>query len=197
LHLLVRAAVWNDRGRRRARANARRIAALERRLGLDWEPCVQAALLPRRRLVHGLNVGYAVFNVGVTVGALIRLYRRGDPRYQGLRRAVLAAHLAAQPLFLLFPAAPPRALDDYVDTLAAVSGLSLDHPLLVRLYNPLAAMPSMHVALALLTARSFGRVAALGYPPLVGLVVVGTGNHFLLDVAADSALARLSAIMTA
>ncbi|TML22193.1 MAG: hypothetical protein E6G28_06135, partial [Actinobacteria bacterium] len=96
-------------------------------------------------------MGYALFNVSLTLGWLVLLYRRRDPAYHRLRRACLLAHVGAQPVFLLFPTAPPRALDGFVDTLSEVSGFDLEHPLLVRLYNPVAAMPSLHVAFAVVT----------------------------------------------
>ena len=79
------------------------------------------------------------------------LYRRRDGGYHRFRRACLLAHVGAQPVFLLLPTAPPRVLDGFVDTLSEVSGLDLEHPLLVRLYNPVAAMPSLHVAFAVVT----------------------------------------------
>jgi hypothetical protein len=63
----------------------------------------------------------------------------------------LLAHVGAQPVFLLFPTAPPRVLDGFVDTLLDVSGLDLEHPFLLRFYNPVAAMPSLHVAFAVVT----------------------------------------------
>ena len=122
LYLLVRRLVLQREGRDLARRNAGRIIALERRVGLDLEPGVQRALLRFPRAVHGLNVGYALFNVSLTLGWLVLLYRRRDPAYHRLRRACLLAHVGAQPVFLLFPTAPPRALDGFVDTLSEVSG---------------------------------------------------------------------------
>jgi membrane-associated phospholipid phosphatase len=67
------------------------------------------------------------------------------------------------------------------------------------LYNPIAAMPSHHVAFAVVTGEGLamrartrlGRVWR-GYPPLVALVVLGTGNHFVVDVAAGAALGALA-----
>lgn len=56
-------------------------------------------------------------------------------------------------------------------------------------------MPSMHVAFALFVAlgvirlsRSRLRWAALGYWVLVNIVVVGTGNHYIVDGIAGSLL---------
>lgn len=196
VYLLVRKLVLDRGGRERARKNAERVVALEERLRVDVEPSVQRALLRFPRSLHGLNLGYALFNVSLTVGWLVLLYRRRDADYIRLRRACLLTHLGAQPVFLLFPTAPPRVLDGFVDTMAEVSGVDLEHPLLVRFYNPVAAMPSLHVAFALVTAGAIadrahsnvGKAAAYAYPPLVSLVVAGTGNHYVLDAVAGAAL---------
>jgi len=196
VYLLVRRIALGGDGRARARRNAERIVAAEERLGIGVEPSLQRAILRFPRLVHGLNVGYGLFNVSLTVGWLVLLYRRRDPAYHRVRRACVLAHLGAQPVFLLFPAEPPRALDGFVDTLSEVSGLDLEHPFLVRFYNPVAAMPSLHVAFAVLTGAAIadragsspGKTAAYAYPVLVTAVVAATGNHYVLDAAAGAAL---------
>jgi hypothetical protein len=196
LYLAVARLVLRRQGRVRARRNAERVVAVEERLGLHVEPTVQRAVLRFPRAVHGLNVGYGLFNVSLTVGWLVLLYRRRDPGYERVRRACVLAHVGAQPAFLLFPTDPPRVLDGFVDTLSEVSGLDLEHPLLVRFYNPVAAMPSLHLAFATLTAAAIadrldsraGRAVAYAYPPLVALVVTATGNHNVLDSAAGAVL---------
>jgi hypothetical protein len=198
VYLLVRKLVLASDGRERGLRNSRRVATLEKRLGIEVEPAVQRALLRLPRLVHGLNVGYAVFNVSLTVGWLVVLFRSRDARFQRLRRACALAHLGAQPVFLLFPTSPPRVLDGYVDTLSEVSGVDLEHPLLVRFFNPVAAMPSLHVAFATITGAAMaesagsraGSTAAHAYPLLVTLVVAGTGNHYVLDAVAGAAIGR-------
>jgi len=196
LYLLVARVVLRRDGRARARRNAERIVALEERIGLYVEPALQRALLRSPRLVHGLNVGYGLFNVTLTVGWLVLLYRRRDRDYHRFRRTCLVTHAAAQPVFFLLPTAPPRVLDGFVDTLSEVSGLDLEHPLLVRLYNPVAAMPSLHVAFAVVmgseiagrTESALVKSVAHGYAPLVATVVAGTGNHYVLDAVAGATL---------
>jgi hypothetical protein len=196
IYLLVRKLVLDRDGRARARRNAERVVAVERRARIDVEPALQRALLRFPRLVVGLNVGYAIFNVSLTVGWLVLLFRRRDQGYHRLRRACLLAHMGAQPVFLLFPTAPPRVLDGFVDTLSELSGFDLEHRLLVRFYNPVAAMPSLHVAFAVVTAstmaarteRPAAKAAAYAYPGIVSLVVAGTGNHYTLDALAGAAL---------
>ena len=196
LYLLVGRFVLRRRGRERAAANAVRIVALEERLGIHVEPAVQRALLRYPRLVHGLNVGYGLFNVTLTVGWLVLLFRRRDAGFHRFRRACLLAYLGAQPVFFLLPTAPPRVLDGFVDTLSQVSGLDLEHPFLLHFYNPVAAMPSLHVAFAVVTGAeiaarsdSYGvKVVAHSYAPLVATVVAGTGNHYALDAVGGAAL---------
>jgi hypothetical protein len=197
LYLLVRRAVVNERGRAGAARNAEDIVALERRLGIHVEPQLQALLLPRRRLVAVLNVAYVTLNVGLTVGWLIRLFRRKDPNFHRLRRAAVLTTLGAQPVFLFFPVAPPRTLEHFVDTIEEVSGVDLDRGLIAQLYDPIAAMPSIHIAYAVVTAAgiaetsgsALARALAPGYPPLVALVVFATANHYVLDAVAGGVLA--------
>lgn len=196
LYLLVRRLVLRGDGRERARRNAERVVRVEERLGIHVEPTVQRALLRFPRLVHGLNVGYGLFNVSLTVGWLVFLYRRRDPAYHRVRRSAALTYVAVEPVFLLFPTAPPRVLEGFVDTISEVSGVDLEHPFLLRFYNPIAAMPSLHVAFAVLTGAAIAersrsvlvKGAAYGYAPLVSLVVAGTGNHYVLDAVAGAAL---------
>ncbi len=99
--------------------------------------------------------------------------------------------------------APPRLLTGYgfIDTVVAFhtwgswGSTSVD-----AASNQFAAMPSLHVGWALwctlsvwtLTRHRLARLLA-GYPVLTALVVLGTANHYLLDVA-GGALALLLAL---
>jgi hypothetical protein len=194
-YLAVRQAVMTEQGRARAERNARRVFDLERRLGIAIEPRLQEVALRTPRVVDVLNAGYGAGNVMLSVGWLVRLFVRNDPAFRAERRAAVAAFTAALPAFLAFPTAPPRTQDGFVDTLAD-RGIDLDHPWLIRLYNPIAAMPSYHVAFAVVTGSALAERAAgplaravwRGYAPAVATVVVATGNHFVADVAAGAAL---------
>jgi hypothetical protein len=196
VYLLVRAAAMRGKGKEKAERNAKRIVELERRLGIEVEPDMQRAVLPYRRLLHALNLGYATLNVGLTVGYLMVLFSRHHPEFHRLRRATVLTILGAQPAFLWFPTAPPRKLDHMVDTIAEVSKLDLDTGPISKLYHPLAAMPSIHVAFAVVTGAAIAETAesalvrrlAPGYPPLVALVVFVTANHYVLDAVAGAAL---------
>lgn len=196
VYLLASRPKRGEAGRRRAARNAERVVALERRLGIHVEPRLQRLLLPRRRLLAVLNVAYVTLNVGLTIGWLMRLYRLGHPEFHRLRRAAVLTTLGAQPVFVLFPCAPPRTQEGFVDTVEEVSGVDLDKGLVAQLYDPLAAMPSIHLAYAVVTAAGLVtasqsplvRAVAPGYPPLVALIVFVTANHYVLDAVAGALL---------
>ena len=193
LYLAVGRLVLRRTGRERARANAERIVALEERLGIDVEPvCSERYSVPR--LVHGLNVGYGLFNVTLTVGWLF-----SSTVDATLATTASAAHASSRTSApspssscCRQPPTRPRRLRRH---LSEVSGLDLEH-LLLRFYNPVAAMPSLHVAFAVVTGTEIAvrtesrvlKVAAHAYAPLAATVVAGTGNHYVLDAVAGAAL---------
>jgi hypothetical protein len=195
VYLAVRHRVWNDRGRGRARANAMRVAAFERRAGIAVEPIVQRMALRVPGISSFLNASYAAGNVALSVGWLLLLFGRRDPDFRRERAAAVVAFAGALPVFVLAPTAPPRSLEGFVDTFGG-PGRGLDDPRLVRFYNPIAAMPSHHLAFATVTGlglaarrRSWpGRAVWTAYPAAVAVVVVATANHFVVDVLAGAAL---------
>ena len=71
------------------------------------------------------------------------------------------------------------------------TGLNLSSDLLGALYNPFAAVPSLHfgyaliigVALATIAERRWVRVLGGLYPAAMLLIIVATGNHFFVDAA--------------
>jgi PAP2 superfamily len=199
VYLAVRATIVNERGRRAALHNARLVVEAERRLGVHLEPHLQRASLRRRRALAAANVAYVTLNVGLTVGWLMLLYARRDPRFHPLRRAWVISTLGAQPAFLLFPTAPPRVLEGFTDTIRE-AGVDLDSGWVAHMYNPLAAMPSIHMSYAEITSAGIASAArsrllrrvAPAYPPAVALIVLATGNHFVLDVFGGSLLGRVS-----
>jgi membrane-associated phospholipid phosphatase len=99
--------------------------------------------------------------------------------------------------YALYPTAPPRFLPE----LGLDPSVTGNNPLLVSpgdpLFNPFAAVPSMHVGLSVILAWSLAllvRSAALkgilfAYPLLMTYVVVASGNHFWLDAVLGLAAA--------
>lgn len=105
----------------------------------------------------------------------------------------------------LFPVAPPRLAEPgVIDTITRQTGVALDSRLATSLYNPIAAMPSLHcgfafavsVALARTATRPFTRLLALAWAPVIFPAVVATGNHFVSDVAGEVAVTVLGFAVT-
>ena len=184
-----------------AEANGRAVWELEQRLGLDIEPLVQDAAL----LVGApgfLNWLYGTLHFLVTAVTLVLLFRRHPGRYQCWRTGFVLSSLLAFGIYRLWPVAPPRLLPDGHGGTVLADTLAL-HPTpwdfqsgpLSEVANHYAAMPSMHAGWALFCALALGlgrtrrvRLALLGYPTLTTVVIMATGNHFLLDAVAGFAV---------
>jgi len=201
LYELARGLVGTDTAQ--ADAHAHRLVGLERSLHLFVEANVQRAVQTLPGLTSLLDVAYLTLHLAVTGGVLLWLHRRRPEGFPFVRTALLLASGLALVGFLLYPTAPPRLAGvGIVDT---VSGrhVDLNRGLVSSLYNPYAALPSMHVGYALIVAAGLLRhgrrlhVRALGalYPPFVLLVIVATGNHFFLDAAAGGLVAGLAAAL--
>ena len=195
LYLAARSAVDNPAGRARAARNARRVEAVERRLGIHVEPQIQSLLVPRLRLMRALSVGYVAPNVVFTVGSVMRLFFRRHPDFHRIRRAGLISIAGPAVVFYLFPCDPPRKLGHMVDTIRD-GGLDLESGIVVKLYNPIAAFPSLHMAFAVVTSAAVladsrspaVRALARTYPGAVALLVFATANHFVVDAVAGAAV---------
>ena len=109
--------------------------------------------------------------------------------------------------YLVFPTAPPRLLPELglhaTRWRTSPASRSESSELLV---NPYAAVPSMHVAFALMLGvpmASHGRGARWAkalwraYPALVSFVVVATANHWWLDAFAGAVTAAVAAACAA
>ena len=203
LYELTRDLVVSDSAQ--ADAHAHRLVALERSLHLFVESNVQRAVQTLPGVTSLLGVAYLTLHLTVTAGVLLWLHRRRPEGFAFARTALLLASALSLVGFLVYPTAPPRLAG--IGILDSVSGrhVDLNRGLVSSLYNPYAALPSMHVGYALIVAAALlhhGRhllVRALGalYPPFVLLVIVATGNHFFLDAAAGALVAGLAAALAA
>jgi hypothetical protein len=124
--------------------------------------------------------------------------------YRKLRDTVLATWMLSVPVFAIFPVAPPRLAGiGMLDTISESTGMALDSRFATALYNPLAAVPSLHagfafavsVALVVALRRPAARWLAAAWTPIVGLSVVATGNHYLFDIAAGVAITLLGGLV--
>ena len=178
-------------------ANARRIESVEQVLGVAWEQSLQRAFLAIPDLIPALNIFYFVGHFVFTAIFFVWLYRRSWDGFRSFRDAFLIATAISVVIHYVFPTAPPRLAGvGLEDTLLVFSGIDIGSPTSAAFSNPVAAVPSLHVAYALgvgigivrYARSSLVRVFGAIYPPLVILTVVVTGNHFVLDAVAGIAV---------
>lgn len=167
----------------------------EQWLHIDVESWLNDQFHAHRWLEVAAAFYYAAAHYLLTPLVIGWLWFRRREDYFGARTALVAATVAALGIFVLLPTAPPRLYGGYHDGLALTSDVgwwstSASAPEgLGNLTNELAAMPSMHVgwavwvALVLLTSarQPWVRVAGVVHALLTSLVVIGTGNHWLVD----------------
>jgi hypothetical protein len=187
-----------------AEQHAHRLVALERSLHVFHEENVQRFAHALPGLTGLLGTAYLTLHLAVTVAVLLWLHQHRPDAFAFVRTTLLLASGLALIGFLMFPTAPPRLAGIGIADTVSNGHISLNHGLVSTLYNPYAAVPSMHIGYALVVGASllvYGRqplVRALGvlYAPAVLLVVVATGNHFFVDAAAGALVAGLAAAAT-
>ena len=173
-----------------ATANAVAILELERWLGIDVEHQLQAPVVASETLVTLANWVYIWGHWPVIAVTMIWLVWRHGDVFLRLRDAMFTSAALGMTVFVTFPVAPPRLLDNgMVDTITehSVSYRVLQPPAFVDQY---AAMPSLHagwdllVGISIATAASSALLRAIGclLPMLMTASVVVTANHYILDV---------------
>jgi hypothetical protein len=180
-----------------AREHTDGIVALERHLHLFGERTIQQAAHWVPGLPTLLGIAYIALHFLGTAAFLIWLHRTHPERFPLVRNTLIAATGLALSIYLLYPVAPPRLAGlGFVDSVTHNAKVNLSSDLLGSLYNPFAAVPSLHfgyallvgVTVALLAKGRVARVVGWSYPAVMLLVIVATGNHFFFD-AAGGALA--------
>jgi hypothetical protein len=184
--------------------HARDIVDLERDVHAFIETGVQRWAIDNPFFINVANSMYVYSHFIVTTAFLIWLYTARNHAYYFVRNMFLISMLFALLGYLAFPTAPPRFLPEwgFQDTVADFVGKGASDSATV-LYNPYAAVPSMHVAFALMVAVPAmqlvsGRVLKAAwalYPLVVTFVVIATGNHFWLDAVIGAFVAGLSAVL--
>lgn len=178
-----------------ARQHTDSIVAFERHLHVFGERALQNAAHAVPALPALLGFAYMALHFVGTIGFLLWLYRRHRDRFPLVRNTVVVATAIALVVYVLFPAAPPRLAGlGFTDTVTKGAHLNLSSNLLGSVYNPFAAVPSLHFGYALIVgvtiaavARSrAARIAGAVYPAVMLIVIVGTGNHFFFDAAAGA-----------
>ena len=128
----------------------------------------------------------------VTLAALVYLYLRHNRSFYFVRNMFMIAMAIALIGYVAFPTAPPRFMPEwgFIDSVSAFTGVQVSHASasMSAMFNPYAAVPSMHVCFALMIGWPLSRLAHrvvkvlwLLYPLLMTFVIIATANHFMLD----------------
>lgn len=202
--VVVLAALWfgysasrmladNDLGGARERATD--VLDIERYLHLDIEARLNSALSAIPSIAVPMSFWYAALHYLVTPAVLAFIFWKHRSDYRRARNGLVIGSAIGLVAYVLIPTAPPRLMGGgYIDTLAQSasygwwSGHASAPAGLGGLTNELAAMPSLHVGWTLWVAwamwryvKRTGHVLSVLYVAGTTLVVVATGNHWLLD----------------
>lgn len=188
--------------------NARALISIERALHVFVEPSVQAWASGSGVVIDVASWIYLNAQTTVTVAALVWLYLFRNSSFYFVRNMMVVAMVLALVGYLVYPTAPPRMFPEwgFQDTVAQFTGIhNPDEAKVSVLFNPYAAVPSMHVAFSLMIGWPLARLVRwralrafwFAYPFLVTFVIVATANHFLADAALGVAVAAISAYSAA
>ena len=175
-------------------AHARDWLAAERDLGLDVEATLIREVHEHEVLDRVADLAYSNLHVPVAVGFLAAARVRFPRRYPKLRTIFMLAHVPALVVFAAYPLAPPHWLASMPFSTGPESHEG-------DLRNATAAAVSLHFGYTVLIAgaalwlwpRAPLAWASLLYPPLIFVVIVGTGNHYTLDALVGAACVGFAA----
>jgi hypothetical protein len=184
--------------------NARGIISLERTLNIFVEPSVQAWAMGSGFAIDAASWVYINAQTSVTLAALVFLYLFRNPSFYFVRNMFIVAMAIAVVGYIVYPTAPPRFFPEwgFFDSVSDFAGVEPDSAAVDALFNPYAAVPSMHVAFALMIGWSMARVVGSriarmwwwSYPFVVTFVIVATANHFVMDAVLGALTAGLAAL---
>ncbi|MCW2598318.1 MAG: hypothetical protein JWM02_147 [Frankiales bacterium] len=141
---------------------------------------------------------YDLAHIDVTLAVFLVCFVFCAPVYRRARTALVLINLIGLGVFLLYPVAPPRLLPGagFVDIVAAsktwgaweAGGGVADRA------NEFGSLPSLHAAWAIwvaltvmsMTTRRSLRTLAWAHVVMTFVVVIVTGNHYLVDIAAGA-----------
>ena len=194
IYLAVR--VLTEGSAAKALANADAIIDFERRVGMFWEPTLQGHALGGPLLTVA-NWVYIWGHWPVIVGSLVWLLFHRPRTYYVVRNGLFISGAIGLLLFAWFPLAPPRLTNlNFVDSVHLSSqAAKVLQP--TQFVNQYAAMPSLHFGWDLLLAIALFRelrpralrVVAACMPIAMGLAIVVTANHYIVDALVGGTVA--------
>ncbi len=205
LYRVTRGLVDNPEAATTAFSNARDLIHAEQALNIFVEPSLQAFAAGQQWLLDGASWMYVNSQTSITLGALTWLYLFRNESFYFVRNMFLVAFGVALIGYAIFPTAPPRFFPEwgFFDAVADFTGVPQDSVTINELFNPYAAVPSMHVAFALMISVPLARLVKwralrvfwFVYPLLVVFVIVVTANHFIADAVLGACAAGIGALV--
>lgn len=185
--------------------HARDLISIERSLHVFVEPSIQTWAQGSHLLMGISSWVYVNAQGSITIAALLYLYVRHNSSFYFVRNMFMIAMAIALVGYVVFPTAPPRFFPEwgFTDPVRALTPVNVSEQSasMTALFNPYAAVPSMHVAFALMIGWPLARLAAhrwvsalwILYPFLMTFVIVATANHFIIDAMLGALTAAVSA----
>jgi len=183
--------------------HARDLISVERGLHVFVEPTVQAWASGSELVIDTASWIYINAQVTITVSALIWLYLFRNKSFYFVRNMFVVAMVLALVGYVAFPTAPPRFFPEwgFLDSVANFTGVGSDSVTVNALFNPYAAVPSMHVCFALMIGWPLAQLVRhralkvfwAAYPFVMTFVIVATANHFLADAFLGACTAAAAA----
>ena len=191
-------------------ANARGAALLqaEKSLHIAWERSLDHLAASSHWLTVTLSSYYDLAHVSVTLAVLVAIYLKAPESYRAARNSLVLINVIAFAVFVALPTTPPRLLPGggFIDVVAKSGtwGSWEQSSALAGHTNQYASIPSLHIGWALwvvlavtpLTTRVAARRLAAAHLVMTSFVILATGNHYILDIAAGAVLALAGWRMT-
>lgn len=183
--------------------HAQTLQDVESALGIRIEPVVNGWLEDKPVVAAVAVAMYRLYYLPL-LGVLAWVALRHQQVLGRLSRVTVVMAGVALSLYAAYPLAPPRfATPGVVDLVAKLDPVAGDASRdLSSGANHFSAMPSMHVGWSLVCAyavwscwrRGRPRLATTAWtlPALMSFVVVGTGNHYVVDVVASVVVLTVS-----
>jgi hypothetical protein len=179
-----------------AQHNAERVIEWERSVGAFTEQRVQAWVIDLPGAVEFLNRYYVLVHFPVTIAFLVWVFARRRQQYAQIRNWFTGVTLLALVVHVIFPLAPPRMTEGFVDTLRVFGPNIYPEDTSKSVANQFAAMPSLHFGWALMVAVGLARLTRrrmiwMLHPAITLLAIVATGNHYWIDAAVAGVIAAV------
>ena len=200
--------------------HAQQVARFEQAHGFFVEPALQLWVRHAHALFGLLSYGSVVrltdgiYALGQTLVPLLLavwIFRNHRSYFPLVRNVTLLSTLLALVGYELFPTAPPRLTTGLIyhrhvlhfqDTMQHVLGSGKLNGSPIG-YNAFSAMPSLHIAWALIVAACvlllahnlLVRLLATLYPVVMLFTVVVTANHYLLDAVGAALVVALATLI--